>query len=161
MVRSETRPRSLHVESGASLVELVVAIPVLIAIVVGTIDFSRVFYTAIEVTSAARAGAQYGIINSGHTTDTTGMQDAAIAAAPDLGLNAAAISPGRVCECVGNADVSSRSTAGSCSGSDCTGSTHLVISVTVTTLKAFTMIAAYPGIPRTLTITRAATMRYQ
>ena len=148
-------------DNGASLVELVVALPVLLAIVVGTIDFSRVFYTAIEVTTAARAGAQYGIAQASNTSDVTGMKTAASNASPDLSLSAGATAAGRVCECVANGDVTSRSSAGTCSSSDCTGSTHLVISVTVTTVKAFTMIAFYPGVPRTLTITRAAMMRWQ
>ena len=56
---------------GASIVELAVALPVIVLLVIGAADFARVFYMAIELQNAARAGAQYGAANSGASTTTT------------------------------------------------------------------------------------------
>src|SRR5260221_3845737 len=44
-------------ERGSALVELAIALPLLVAVLVGTTDFARVFYLATELTNAARAGA--------------------------------------------------------------------------------------------------------
>jgi Flp pilus assembly protein TadG len=144
-------------ERGASLVELVVALPLLVIVLIGTVDFARVFYSAIEVTEAARAAAQFGATNESNSTNTAGMQAAAANAAPDVTLHS--VSAGRVCECVDNTNAATRSSAAACTSSDCTGATHLVISVTVTAVRAFTTISMYPGIPHTITITRGAMLR--
>ena len=64
-------------QAGASLVELAILMPVLTLLLVGVMDFSRVYYYGIVAANAARAGAQYGI--EGNTTNTTGMaNDAAL-----------------------------------------------------------------------------------
>ncbi len=60
-------PRS---ERGQSAVELAVALPVLVLILMGTLDFGRAFYAYINITNAAREGAQYG---TGFPTNTTGI----------------------------------------------------------------------------------------
>ena len=45
---------------GQSLVELALTLPVLGILLIGTIDFARVYYAAMAVGQAARAGAAYG-----------------------------------------------------------------------------------------------------
>lgn len=47
-------------ERGQSLIELVLLLPVLVLVLVGTIDFGRAFTAYITVTNAAREGARYG-----------------------------------------------------------------------------------------------------
>lgn len=56
--RNHTTVAGHRSERGAALVELAVALPLLLVIMVGTIDFGRAFRTAMIVTNAARAGAQ-------------------------------------------------------------------------------------------------------
>ena len=73
-------------EGGSALVELIFALPLLVLVLVGTADFARVFYTAIELTNAARAGVQYAAYSPGRFVDTAAIQSAAMAAAPDIGL---------------------------------------------------------------------------
>src|SRR4026208_2487370 len=46
---------------GSALVELAVALPLLLLLVVGVADYARVYYTGITVANAARIGAHYGV----------------------------------------------------------------------------------------------------
>ena len=148
---------------GASAVELAVSIPVLVVILVGAIDFGRVFYTAMGLTNAARAGAQYGSQNNVKSTDTAGMQSTAQTSAQnDLGTITAAAS--QTCGCVPNSPANenyavSAPTPNTCLGTCSSG--HLVVFVTVTASKVLSTLALYPGIPRTLTINRASRVRVQ
>jgi Flp pilus assembly protein TadG len=146
---------------GAALVELAVALPLLVLVIVGTIDFGRVFYMAMVLQNAARAGAQYGANSSGAASDVPGMQNAAkTSAAFNIGTISAFASES--CMCANdNGALSATSPANDCSNA-CTGN-HLVISVTVTAASTFTLISGYPipGIPRSFSVSRDATMRAQ
>lgn len=61
--------RHLDNEKGQSLVELALLLPVLIMLLMGTVDLGRAFYTYVAITNAAREGARYGAsfptVNSG------------------------------------------------------------------------------------------------
>jgi Flp pilus assembly protein TadG len=141
-------------QRGAALVEFVVALPVLLVVLIGTIDFGRVFYMAIALTDAARAGAQYGAHSLTRSADVSGMQAAAVAAAPNLsGLTATAT---RTCQCA--PDNGATFTNAACTGT-CPFGEHLVIAVIVDASKPFTTIAKFPGIPRTLTVNRTSRLR--
>lgn len=87
--------------SGQALVELAIALPVMLLILLGGMELARICYAAIEVSNAARAAAQYAILNGGafrtpylNTTtnvtffssglDDTGMMKAAQADAYDV-----------------------------------------------------------------------------
>ena len=58
-VRRHNQDIQLISESGQGLVELALVIPVLIIIVVGSLDLGRVFFSVITVTNVAREGARY------------------------------------------------------------------------------------------------------
>lgn len=60
-------------QRGASTVEVALMLPFLLLLLVGVVDFAQLFRLAIEVSSAARAGAQYGYQNSATQMDTAGM----------------------------------------------------------------------------------------
>jgi Flp pilus assembly protein TadG len=144
-------------ETGSALVELAVALPVLVLLLIGTIDFARAFYQAIELTNAARAGAQFGAKNLGTGTNDDAMRAVARNAVNLTGLTADA---SHVCQCA-QIDGTFPDTV-SCTADPavvCPSPKFRVITVTVTTSKNFTTIAPYPGIPRTLTIQRTAVMR--
>lgn len=57
-------------ERGQALVELAMLLPILLIILLGIIDFGRVFYAYVTITNAAREGARYGSLHV--------FQDAAI-----------------------------------------------------------------------------------
>jgi len=144
------------------MVELVVALPVLVIMVVGAGDFARVLYLTIEMTNAARAGAQYGATTLTRSKDFTRMESTALGAAPNIsGMTAVA---SRFCQCATNAGVFSPlaggSTCDTAPATSCTGGTHRVTTVTVVTRATFATIAGNVGIRRTLgPFTRSATFR--
>lgn len=51
-------------ESGASAVEFALILPILVALLIGTIDLGRMAWTKMEVQAAARAGANYALVNA-------------------------------------------------------------------------------------------------
>jgi Flp pilus assembly protein TadG len=69
------------------------AVPILVLLLIAVVDGGRMFYTYLQVIEAARAGAQYGAQGFATDNDKTGMQNHAIAAAPNVsGLTAVATS---------------------------------------------------------------------
>lgn len=154
--------RAYRGERGAALVEIAITLPLLLVVLVGTIDFGRAFRTAMIVINAARAGAQFGAqtpINSGNTAEMIATADGVLAA---NGLaSGPATTATRLCLC---ADDSGQYTATSpvntCSTTACaTG--HLAVTVTVSVSRTFSMITPIPGLPDSVTITRGATARAQ
>ena len=156
---------------GSSTVELAFAIPLLIAVVVGTVDFARVFYLAMALTTAARAGAQFGAHSTTNAQDSAGITAAAHTAAqidvPTLALTDITPACERLCEpdAPGDAAYSLTVPGGgsSCtSGSPtCGAGTHLIWVVTVEASKQFTTLGRYPGIPSAIPIIRRVKMRAQ
>jgi len=63
----ETKMKRRASERGQSLVELALCLPLLVLILLGVLDFGRVFNAYIVITNAARNGAYYG---SMHSLDT-------------------------------------------------------------------------------------------
>lgn len=66
------------------MLELAIALPLLAFLLLGAIEFGRLYYLAIEVSDAATAGAKYGITNA---ADKAGIVVAAQHDAPDIGTN--------------------------------------------------------------------------
>jgi Flp pilus assembly protein TadG len=156
--------RTAGSDSGNALVELAVALPMLVLLMVGTIDFARVFYLAIELTNAARAGAMYGAANPGNSGNTATMQTTA-ANAVNITLDPLTdVAAARTCQCATDSGVFSATvtTPNDCASPPTTScpAKHLVVTVTVTTTKTFTTImSGFPGIPNSIALTRAATLR--
>jgi Flp pilus assembly protein TadG len=118
----------------------------------GLADLTRMFYYARIVTNAARAGVQYGMYSQTNSQSTTGMQNAAIAAAGSLsGMTANAT---YYCECPGT-------TGTVACNSTCTGSTTPKMYDQVTTLYPFAAVVTWPGLPSSFNISYTATMRVQ
>jgi Flp pilus assembly protein TadG len=149
-------------ERGAALIELAVSLPLLAAVLIGTIDFARAFYMAIELTDAARAGAQYGAVSDIQAFDSAGILAATLAASPRLSLVSGDVTldtPSAICRCVANDGSSFPTASVACDGSTCSGSQHIISTVTVRVTKTFNRVGGFPGIPRTMVITRSATLR--
>ncbi len=60
---------------GQSVVELAISMPVLLLLLLGTVDMGRVFFDYIEMRNAVVEGATYG---SRHPSDTAGITNAVI-----------------------------------------------------------------------------------
>lgn len=136
--------------TGTAFIEIAILIPVILLLSCGVMDFSRVVYAGIEIAGAARAGVQYGALTPGHSGDTTGMVQAALNDATDLGSTVTA-SASNFCMCSGSTvDCSS-----SCSGDTPDGY------VTVTANYTFNTLIPYPALPQSIVLSRTAKMRVQ
>ena len=141
-------------ESGQGLVELALTVSLLVLLIAAAVDFGRAFYKNIEVKGAARAGASYGATDPG---DTTGMQNAAKAAAGDITSDSnfsATASWG--CECYSG---STPAIPGpdSCTAPYC--AENVVDYVSVTVSDQYTPLFPWPGIPSTIAMSSTVIMR--
>lgn len=137
------------ISRGGAAVELVVVFPVVLLLLVGVIDYGRLFYTSVTVSNAARAGAEYGQFDIGHQVDTTGMRIAGQADGIDAGN--ITITARNYCECGG----------ASHSCTLCSGGVAPEGYVEVTATKSVSMYLPYPGLQNPVTVTRTATFRSQ
>jgi Flp pilus assembly protein TadG len=119
---------------GAALAELVVVLTTLVFILVACTDFARVFYSYLTITNCARNGALYGCTSTQHSTDTAGIQAAALTDTSSLSPT-----PG----------------VSSTTGTDASGNPYVAVTVTYT----FTTLITYPGINHTMNLTRTVQMR--
>ena len=143
--------------NGAALVELALVLPLLMTVLVATADFARVFYHTIELTNAARAGAQWGAYNSARATQTANIQAAAQSAAPNIAPIVVNVS--LVCRCAQN-DGSGQPWPVITCGTACSAGAHVFETLEVQATKNFVMISRFvPAIPSTLPVTRKALMR--
>jgi Flp pilus assembly protein TadG len=144
--------RALRSEGGSSLVEMALVLPVLFLLLLGVVDFGRAYYLAIEVSQAAHTAALYG---SQNPTDTTGMQYAAVADAPDVpNFTISSVTATYGCECSnGSLPVASCTTNPAC------GAMNVVDYIQVNTSTSYSAMFPYPGIPSPLTLRGSARMR--
>jgi Flp pilus assembly protein TadG len=131
------------------VIELALAFPVLMLVLLGTADFGRVFYTYVTLADAARTGAQYGAASAPRTSDTAGITQAALNDAQDL--SGVTITSARSCQCSSGSTVDCATT--SCS--------PLRYYVTVTATKTFQTVIPYPGIPSSTQVSAVAKIRAQ
>ena len=71
---------------GAAAVELALLTPVLLTILVAAADFAQVFGYSVLITNCARNGALYGSSSTANSTNTSGIQTAALQDAGALSL---------------------------------------------------------------------------
>jgi Flp pilus assembly protein TadG len=143
---NETHTAPIRPERGSSLVELALMLPVLGLLLFGAIDFGRGYYLSIEVTNAARAGAQFGLSNA----STARMQSAATSDAPDVAGITATATYG--CECPdGTGQIPNCSSSPGCA--------NAVNYVQVTTNATYTPLIPWPGVPSSIPLQGQATMR--
>ncbi len=135
-------------EAGSSVLEVALLLPVLVALLIGAVDFGKGYYLAIEVAAAAEAGALYG---SQNWSDTSGMQSAALLDASDTPGVQATASYG--CECSdGSSAIAICTTSPTCA-------VNVVNYVQVNTTANYTPIFPYPGIPSVFALKGASRLR--
>jgi Flp pilus assembly protein TadG len=161
--RQPTARRSgrLRSQAGQTLLEVALLAPMLLALLVGTIEFGRYAYLGILVENAARAGAAYGAQSLPQSADTVGIRSAAdndFANGQNLtGLN---VTPSTSCGCDNGGTVTGAtcSTAVNPSAGTC-ASGHWVVMVSVQASATFNPLFGFPGISKSITVTRTVTMR--
>jgi Flp pilus assembly protein TadG len=133
---------------GSGLVEFALIFPVFLLLLAGVVDFGRAYYVALDLSSAAQAGALYG---SQNPTDTAGMISAAQQSAVELsGLSATATYG---CECLdGSAAVAACTAPPACASS-------YVNYVDVVATAPYVPIITLPGMPTAGTFRGEARLR--
>src|ERR1700722_20110045 len=86
-----SRPRTLGRQSGQSLLEVAMLIPLLLTLLFGAIDLGVYAYTSIVVGNAAQAGASYGAQGLVFAADSNGIQAAAANDYANNGRNPSAL----------------------------------------------------------------------
>jgi Flp pilus assembly protein TadG len=138
-------------QRGQSVAEVALLTPILLLMLVGTIEIGRFAYYAIEATGAARAGAQYGMQSLIDSKDLAGIQLAARSDAPELsGLQVTATD---LCACSNNP-----SNYMGCPARRC-GAGHPVVFLEVNATAQVPSLFHYPGLPGTFTANGKAIMR--
>jgi len=132
-------------------VEVAVAMPLLMLILVGLVDFGRAASEAIDVENAARAGASYGARNVGLAADAAAIQGAALAdLSQDIDPLAVTVVSERYCEC---SDGTSVNCSNKCSGL----LPQMYLRVRVG--KTFHTLLGYPGVPNQIDLSREVRLR--
>jgi Flp pilus assembly protein TadG len=139
-------------QRGQAMIELVLALPILLLLTLGIIEFGRVAYYSLEVSEAARAGAQYGTQSLADAMNTGNITQAAQNNAQDIATLTVNPQP-PTCVCPG-----SGSTAGACPAAGCT---YPLVYLTVNTSYTLTTLFQYPGIPTSFNLTGSSTMPVQ
>jgi Flp pilus assembly protein TadG len=144
----QSKSRGRRSLNGQAMVEMAVAVPVLVLLLLAATDFGRLFYTNIEVANAARAGAQYGSQSLISAANSAGMAAVAKDDASNLS-NLTAV--GSQCTCMASANVAA------CPASYCASNPNATF-VEVDTSTTFNTIVKYPGIPSRVTLSGKAVM---
>src|SRR5258708_35125079 len=76
--------KSKRGENGSAFIELALFTPVLLLMMVGALDFARVYYADITLANAAEVGALYGSRSVSGSSDISGMQTPATNDGKDL-----------------------------------------------------------------------------
>jgi Flp pilus assembly protein TadG len=129
---------------GGALVELALGLPILLALLLGAVEFAQVEYASIEVSNAALAGVQYGGQGPITAADTTGIGNAAAADAPNVKLGTTTATQSCVCS-------NANGTVVTCGPTDCPGANSETI-LTVQTQATVSPVVRVPGLPATYTV---------
>lgn len=77
-------------ERGAAAVEMAIVMPLLVAMIIGIIDFSRIFNAELQLSQAAREGVRLASLKlAPNPADIQAIQDRAVLAAPNPAFGAA------------------------------------------------------------------------
>ena len=140
--RTTWRGRFLHrlMEEGRgqSLVEFALVLPVLMILVLGTLDFGRVYFAYVSVTNAARNGADFAAGGPAASADLDGIRSTVLADTGDL-PNSSPTNPGVTVA----------------TGSDSQGRPYADVTVSY----AFTTLFPWPGLPDSLNVERTVRAR--
>jgi len=145
-------------QSGSSLIELAVILPLLLVALLGAVDVGRAYYQSLVLCNAARAGAQYGAYSNETMTDSSGIQAAALADLQDAVAasddDEVAVESERYCECGDGSSIA-------CDGGVCdpmiAGTKHTYIRVLVSS--DFETMFHYPGLPESIPLSHEVHLR--
>ena len=134
-------------------------LPILILLLMGVVDFGRLFATRIALSSAAEAGAQYGAQSVATSNQTTAMQTAAIRDFTNAKFGSGLVANATVqCRCpITDAAMASCTATATCG----VGTIYPRVYVQVQASKSVPFVFRYPGLPTSITLSRRAVVRAQ
>jgi hypothetical protein len=143
--------RNRLAERGQSVAEIALVTPMLLLLVIGTIEIGRFAYYGIEVANAARAGVQYGAQSLADSKDLAGITLAARHDAPEV--SSLSVTSQDRCAC-------SNSPADyvGCPARACAPG-HALVFLEVETTAKIQPLFRYPGLPSTFNASGQAIMR--
>ncbi|HSU19938.1 MAG TPA: TadE/TadG family type IV pilus assembly protein [Acidobacteriaceae bacterium] len=140
-------------ESGQSLVELAVALPLFLILILGTAEMANIAWAAVQISNAARAGAQYGSQSHANASDSASVQTAAKNDAPSItNLQVTVTQP---CKCISSTGTD---TGNACTLAACPSPNVIMPFIQVNTEAAVTPFMRYPGLPASYTLKGQALM---
>lgn len=163
--------------AGQTLIEVALVLPLLLAMVLGSIEFGRYAYLSILVGDAAHAGALYGAQNGINAANAPGIIAAADSDYANNGQSVSTLTvttwQGCGCDSGGTytqlASTAPPNNSASCTatyinpatacGGSSTSQTKWVATVSVQATATFQSIFKYPWIPNSITVSRTATIR--
>ncbi len=151
-----TRPKDLlerwrASESGTISIELAFVFLLLIPLSLGIYDFGRYGMAHSRVTSAARAGTQYGMQDFSTAADIAGMVAAARADADDTS-GALDVTASRFCRCPGVTAETDCSTI-------CTDGSYAPLHISVTVEEVHELLFTYPGLDQSIAVGATSDLR--
>ena len=140
-------PSIIRNQRGQSLAEFALLLPILLILVLGAIDFGRLYFAYVSVTNASRNAAQYGSFNvvranDEDCSDGNCLRLAAVSDTSDL-LNSSDTNPTVSSEPCANGSLDSQ-------GRQC---------VRITVTYTFEPIVPWPGLTGTIDMSRTVQMR--
>jgi Flp pilus assembly protein TadG len=145
-------------ESGQSMLELAVCLPVFALLILGTAEIANIAWASIQLNNAAHAGAQYGSHSRGFAADITDIETAARNEAPKLTITFPT-DPAQTCSCIDPSTGAAATGATGCQTLIQCPSPYVILdSITVTTQAVVTPLIHYPGLPASYTLHAQATM---
>jgi Flp pilus assembly protein TadG len=152
--QASSKRAPLRSESGQTLLEFAILLPMLVLLALGVIEMGRFAYIGIMVGNAARSGVAWGSQNHITAADKNNGIETAARNDFESSFGTLGVTHSVVCGC---------DNGGTITGVSCTAvcpvGSHLVDSLSVTTSGTFSAIFKYPGIPTSITISRTATQR--
>ena len=145
---------------GNAILEMAIAVPVLLAMVFGAIDFGRVHLEAMVVKNASTIGSFYGAQSVQYSTDSAGIQ--AAATGETGGIEGYSVTNDIVCQCLNaNGDYDSGVTEATCGDADCGLYGVPRVYVRTRSQKTFSTLGWYPGVPQSTTMDVTGWVRVQ
>jgi len=128
------------------MVELALTMSLLTLILLGAVEFAGATYTAIAVSNAARAAAEYGAQTHATALDTGGMLTAA---QNDFTINPSGLTLPTASESCACSDTGA---SVSCSSSTACPGAHVVVTLTVETQATYNPLVEVPGFSGGITL---------
>lgn len=145
---------------GNAAVEMAICAPLLMAMVLGSIDFGRLHLEALIVRNASTIGSFYGAQAIQYATDSAGIQTAANSEAGDI--EGYSVTNDILCQCLNaNGDYDSGVTQASCSQADCGAYGVPRVYVRTRSQKTFSTLGWYPGVPQSTAMDMTGWVRVQ